>query len=863
MDFDSLVDDAKKTTATAQTAPTQSFDALQDDSEKYGDFKGELKAAGLGAVRSASFGLSDEFLVRSGAMTPEALQAYKEQNPTASTLGELGGVVGAVLAPEAGLLGALSAPVKAVARAGGAITEAVLPAAGRIAGAVASAEASPIINKVLSQAAAGGIGSAIEGAAYGLGQSVSEHALGDPDLNAQKVLSNIGYSALFGGALGGTIKAGEIAIPKVVSAAKDSLTKLYDVAVGLPGAEPGLLSKAYAQGSSFVSGKPYEQIVEALQNRTKSLINPEDQVALVKEFADNMQSLNKKVSQSIHEANSSPRIQETASYLKEVPVENVAPEYQRVLRDLKERIKVMRSEPDLYPGSYPRILEQIEERVAKEITSESSAFDVFKKLDDLKGRLDEEIQYGAAPSGGDLRAQNQIGELRRSIKNSLEDQKIWGEAASRQAAFNDAQSGILNLTGKKGLFRKEFMAPALSKGGKQVYEVSPSKIKTYLSQIKDVRGELKSKALTAYLDASDRVLNEIENTYRALPDKAFDKEVVKSVLDKSRSLSEKAIDQSEFNKALAALGGGAHNVPLVEGAAGATAILGHPIIGAALETASMLKAPGLAVQRLAKIERFVQKTTQTIETLSSSIFKAGVSGVKPLAGYAGSALSNEEKNSKYEKKSAQLNDLKASPEKLISALTEATNSMAVHAPQISQGIMSSAATATQFLQSKMPQGANHKPLSSKYVPSDAELSKWYRYFNMVEKPTNALRQVASGTLTSDAMETLKVVYPKLLQDMQKSVTEKMIDAVAKKKSIPYKTKLSLSLFLGSDLVSSLDPVSMLANQNTMASATQAKNDQEQAQKMGSVNAKGLDKLDSSNRLLTASQSSAQRQKQGA
>lgn len=85
----------------------------------------------------------------------------------------------------------------------------------------------------------------------------------------------------------------------------------------------------------------------------------------------------------------------------------------------------------------------------------------------------------------------------------------------------------------------------------------------------------------------------------------------------------------------------------------------------------------------------------------------------------------------------------------------------------------------------------------------------------------------------------------------------MTEAVAKKQVIPYRTKLSLSLFLGSDLVNSLEPVNMLSAQNTLATATMEKQAQQQSQ-MASVNKKSLDKMNKPNRLLTAQQSASQR-----
>jgi hypothetical protein len=196
--------------SNSQGTDVPKWDDTEDVEKKYGTTSGILKSAGLGAARGVSFGLSDQALSRTGLMTPGEIRAYQEANPVASGVGEVTGVLGAAIAPEAGLLGAVSAPIKAVTKLGSAVTKSALPATESL-----------LASKVLSNAAAHGLGSAVEGAAYGLGKSVSEDALGDPDALGEKLASNIGYSALIGGALGGTFGGAKAAIqnkfPKFLS----------------------------------------------------------------------------------------------------------------------------------------------------------------------------------------------------------------------------------------------------------------------------------------------------------------------------------------------------------------------------------------------------------------------------------------------------------------------------------------------------------------------------------------------------------------------------------------------------------------------------------------------------------------------
>lgn len=148
---------------------------------KYGSGAGNMALAGAaGAARGASLGLSDVALTKSGAVDPGTLDALQKYNPVSSGVGQAAGVVGAtLLAPELGAADLLN-PVSQVAKLGASTAEAL--------GGSAAARAA---------------GSAVEGAFYGLGQSASESALGDPDLTAQKVMANVGLGAVLGGATTG------------------------------------------------------------------------------------------------------------------------------------------------------------------------------------------------------------------------------------------------------------------------------------------------------------------------------------------------------------------------------------------------------------------------------------------------------------------------------------------------------------------------------------------------------------------------------------------------------------------------------------------------------------------------------------
>lgn len=195
-------DQAQIDQAVAQDAQTEL---------KYGEGH-TLESAALGAARGATFGLSDQALTSKklgkfftgkdeALYTPEDLKQLKELHGTASTVGEVAGVVGT--------LPLKASPVGAAASIG---TNIELKTLGKL---LAETGSESLAKQVLKKGIAKAAGSAVEGSFYGLGQLISENALGEADFNAENVVASMGSGAILGGALGGAMGVAEPLISKV------------------------------------------------------------------------------------------------------------------------------------------------------------------------------------------------------------------------------------------------------------------------------------------------------------------------------------------------------------------------------------------------------------------------------------------------------------------------------------------------------------------------------------------------------------------------------------------------------------------------------------------------------------------------
>lgn len=251
---------------------------------------------------------------------------------------------------------------------------------------------------------------------------------------------------------------------------------------------------------------------------------------------------------------------------------------------------------------------------------------------------------------------------------------------------------------------------------------------------------------------------------------------------------------------------------------------------------------------LSKIERMGQDMTNTIKSKVGKIFKSGGEVAEDTSKSLGGAVPQEDQQKKYAKTEAQIKNITASLDNSIDEHSKAVQDLQDVAPNISSSLVASASRATQFLASKLPAQDPSSPMSEPYKPSPAELSKFNRYTQIVDKPTLALDQVKTGTLTSETLETLNAVYPKLYNEMKMQIMDKI---TKKLPSTPYQTKLMLSMFLQQDMTNSLKQI------NIASAQLPSKQEQNPGNEI-KPSSKALGKITQSNQLLTSAQAAIQR-----
>lgn len=210
-----------------------------------------------GVMRGSTLGGSDVVLSSISPEVKEATAEIKERNPIESVAGEIAGVVGTTPFAGVGIVGQTATRAGQLARTGieAASVGRELSTAGKI------------VRGLASHAGAG----AAEGAIYGVGQGITESALGNPDELAENIMANAGMGALFGGALGASFKGAADAAPFVKHVAK-SAYNTFDNLVG--GAARKAVTSVYKPVVERMRGKEIANLVETLAD------SPEERSAL-------------------------------------------------------------------------------------------------------------------------------------------------------------------------------------------------------------------------------------------------------------------------------------------------------------------------------------------------------------------------------------------------------------------------------------------------------------------------------------------------------------------------------------------------------------------------------------------------------
>jgi hypothetical protein len=283
--------------------------------EKYGGLGAMAVAAGEGAARGITLGLSDPLAIGAGRLfggksgekaVREHLSGEKEENPWLSTGAEIAGagvpmlLSGGTAAPAVGAL----EDAGAIARIGEGVRKlGVLPRAVGALGdyaehavsGVLGAPGASVLGRAAQSAAKVATRGIVEGGLFGAGQEISESALQDHELTGEKLAASVGHSAMLGGILGGGLGAFGKLAGEGVSAILGKASPALDDAAGRqtwnwlqPRVAEARLA-ARAGGVNAVGRAVFDEVLKPLVEKEglqAALMAPEEKLGLVARAAD-------------------------------------------------------------------------------------------------------------------------------------------------------------------------------------------------------------------------------------------------------------------------------------------------------------------------------------------------------------------------------------------------------------------------------------------------------------------------------------------------------------------------------------------------------------------------------------------------
>lgn len=800
----------------------------------------QAKTFAEGLAESSTFGLSTPMQIAAGVSTPQDINERREINPKAHMAGQVTGLIAGMGLPGGGEAGALKALGEgAEAATFGKLAEGAAPG-------------------LMERAGRGATRLATEGAAFQSGDELSQH-FSDPDRSMGLSAANIGMAALttpiIGGALGAVadvFKATKAAeLQHVLDSAKgytDAAAAGHDLA---PGVGELLANTPELQGA--MADNP------AAQRAYQSLINSTTGVAT--DFSGKVAKLKDAVSEGaigrlgfapeeIEGANASSNNKIGSQIIKSID-ENLS-ERLKPVNDLYESTGEKYAKAPIYPAMRKNLAEQLAEfseeqgyskspsstglkmmtQLDEELPLQKTANDMRKYAENLKAQLpDYEDSFlrrkltGMIQGAADNAVATRMGEV--------EGQDAVGLYQNARKGYADIMGDIEDLSDRLKLGRYKGAGGAL----KNLREMIPEQVLQKVTKTNDAgliqlldakfpevgqlvkQNQIKDIARDSVLKngfSLSKFLDKVEELPPETRDSIINPDIYKQ-LKSDHSLIEKLqMTQNPSGTKKAASGFMRQTVGGLGGYA--LGALQGP------KTAFLMSALGKYFSDVPDAVRLAYlRTIGAGKTPDAMAFRAVVDaaagvqksmnsinkGVKSIISGSGSFTVDSLSDPKKKKLEQAAEIYQENPEKFINA---PENHLATYEPDHAGAQSAMMARGMQAILAAKPKTRGDGLLDSKITPSKIEMANYNKTLQIVENPLTVLHRVGQGTLTPAELSTFTSVYPGLHKMMVEKITDQLIDMKSKEKSVPYKQRLSLSMFMGTPLDSTMNPAAIAMNQ---------------------------------------------------
>lgn len=474
---------------------------------------------------------------------------------------------------------------------------------------------------------------------------------------------------------------------------------------------------------------------------------------------------------------------------------------------------------------------------AERVFADNSSASLFSALDDTKrafGRWTKAAQ--AVEKKSDPLAlmrgratRDRLQGIYEDMRQGLENEDLWGKAASDQQQINAAWSKQIDA-------QRVFDARLTTNVGRDprnpwvdIRRVDPAKADAYVAGLTNPNNDLVHSAIKSYVQSTRDLSEAIGRSWELPAEKAAHVAKVGSAAEAfggSLDKAEHALTLANQFQALKAAEGGSA-ADMVTGAIVGTG-LGGPLGGVLGGVAGAMAKPGNTIARLAALERLMQKVDLRIGSSVRGFFRGSTRGASagPASLRLGMGAGERGTSDVFMRSVAKVTELASNPAASSKRMGDSLAGLDQAAPQTSASLSAQTMRVTTFLASKVPMGM-HDPfaLNEKHarpLVSEAEKSRFLRYVAAANDPTTVLEDMQHGRLTPEAVEALQVCYPKLYAEVRGTIIEHLASANS---SLPYGKRVQLGLLFGAPTDATLDPA-FLAAISSHQSAASAESEQQ-------------------------------------
>lgn len=177
----------------------------------------------------------------------------------------------------------------------------------------------------------------------------------------------------------------------------------------------------------------------------------------------------------------------------------------------------------------------------------------------------------------------------------------------------------------------------------------------------------------------------------------------------------------------------------------------------------------------------------------------------------------------YERIRAQVDKLATDADALAEQIDRESGAVAAVAPSVAVAVQAAGARAVAHLAKTAPRPPSKRWLGEKeWAPSERQIARWERTVRAVLDPMTLLSDMQKGSVTVDAVQAVREVYPRLYETVVVTLAEQTAEL---RDRIPYRDRVQLSVLFGVPVERTMEP----GFRALMSAADQSAQPQGQAQ----------------------------------